>query len=573
MKRSILSSVLAVAIVVFLWAGVACLAEERIDLRDDMAAYCSKVAEINIDLAAPEPGADAHARAVGWKHMVLFRTANPALTFDDAPFEVYSAVYGPRGFSVLVCDEPQRAVEWLPRQPGVSAAEMDASVEACAMEYEGAEENAFQSWGAQALGMDHYIRYAARWGSGSVTAAVVDSGVWRHSLLNPRFAGYGHDYIDNDNDPTNDLNGHGTRVAGIIADCTQGLQVCLFPIRVLDASGNGRTSNVINAVLEATEAKVDIINLSLSTFAASQMLEEAIRGAVESGITVVVAAGNHACDAAEVTPGKMTDEGVIIVGSANREGQRSTFSNYGASVDVYVYGEEISSLSRSGGYVTESGTSMAAPHVTALSAMIKLTHPGIAPAAIERRIKASAVGDVPIPRVFGMIPRNLGFMLERVRLGLDSRLTLPDRAKPESAMEEISYIVADLDVASFADGEIVPRSIGHTSVTVRCPGFDDVVFEIDVVDGPEGRILLPAGLEEIGEGAFEGLNAAHVIVPDGARVIGDGAFDAGDLAFITIPDRVQDIGENTFSGAVILCGEDSCAHTYALENGLQYIAH
>ena len=122
------------------------------------------------------------------------------------------------------------------------------------------------------------------YGSGSCKIAIIDSGTYRHSLIGARLIVGGHDYIDNDDDSTNDLNGHGTRVAGIVADCTQGLPVYVYPIRVLDADANGKTSNVISAILEATNAHVNIINLSLATFTQSELLESAVRSAISSGI-------------------------------------------------------------------------------------------------------------------------------------------------------------------------------------------------------------------------------------------------------------------------------------------------
>ena len=363
--QNYLKRIIVVVCVTLFFIFVLCYAgsaEESLDYRKNTRGFCDKIAELNIELDSAKP---APGKRSAQKKMVLFQTNTAPLDFEDAGFQPVCVVYGPRGFSALICTDADTALAWLHKQSAVSYAEIDAEVTGCSQEDGGASVT-FQSWAAQAAGFDEYLEFAAAWGSGSCTVAVVDSGVYRHSLINSKIHSLGHDYVDNDDDPTNDLHGHGTRVAGIVADCTRNLPVYVYPIRVLDADANGKISNVISAVLEAIDTHVSIINLSLSTFAESELLESAIRNAISSGIIVVAAAGNYACDASEVTPACMTDAGIIVVGSADAGGSRSSFSNYGASVDLYFYGRNISSCSRSGGYVTDSGTSMAAPHISAM---------------------------------------------------------------------------------------------------------------------------------------------------------------------------------------------------------------
>ena len=570
-------TMLIVAVMTLTCIMAVCRAEECFDLREDTTAYCRKVAELSAELPVTHPDTEIRACFDDQRYLVLFRTTNTELEFQKGSFETYSVVFGPNGFSALVCDRPDRAVKWLLAQKGVSAAEADSLVESCSndggeAEMTNMDETVFHSWGAAALGLGQYLSFADRWSSDSATVAIVDSGVAPHSLLNPRILSGGYDYIDRDNDPTNDLNGHGTRVAGIVADCTQSLPVYIYPIRVLDAYASGKTSNVINAVIEATQAHVDIINLSLSTFSESEMLEEAIRNAVSEGVTVVAAAGNYSCDAGEVTPAKMRDVGVIVVGSASQDGSRSSFSNYGVSVDIYVYGENISCCSRTGGFVTESGTSMAAPHISALSAMIRLVHPAISPAGIEQRIRTASAGVVNIPAASAMIPQCMGFRLSSVVLVPDTELQLPNCAWPASALEGINYTIQEAGILEIEDSRLVALAEGNTRVTARCTGLEDVMFDISVTDGPMGVIRLPAALEQIDDGAFEGLTTGEVVIPEGVGQIGDGAFDAGQIMMISIPDSVDEIGENDFSGAVILCHQNSAVFEYALVNGLQYIS-
>lgn len=542
-------------------------AEEVFDFRTDAPAFGDKIAELNIELSS---SANTTGRKAAKPVMVLFLTLDAPLDFEDVGFTPLSVVYGPRGFSALVCTDPDTAIEWLLQQESVLYAEVDSEVSGCS-EGEQSESIPLHSWGAETAGYGEYIRFAEQYGSGSCTIAVIDSGTYRHSLISPKLRTGGHDYIDNDDDSTNDLNGHGTRVAGIIADCTQGLPVYVYPIRVLDADANGKTSNVICAILEATEAHVGIINLSLATFTQSELLESAVRSAISSGIVVVAAAGNYACDASEVAPACMTDAGIIVVGSAEADGSRSSFSNYGTSVDLYFYGRNISSCSRSGGYVSDSGTSMAAPHISALSAMMKLTHPSISASAIVSRMQRTSDSVLCIPSAMAMVPQSLGFHVDHASLRVGGAITLPPMAKPDTAQETISYTVSDDSVADIVDGVITAKSPGTTEVLISCKGFEDTSLTILVLDGPETSMVLPSDLQEISDEAFYGVTTDHVIIQGKLQTIGNKAFDGGSICFVSIPDSVENISENTFSGAVIICSDGSAAHAYAIEHQLQYL--
>lgn len=555
------------ALVAFTLCPQVSLADEIFDFRGDIGAYCKKIAELNHEAESP---LHAQSRGEDEHELVMFKTSVVPLDFNSAEFDSTCIVYGPNGFSVLICDDSVQAVEWLLEQDGVLYAEVDTTISACNTEDETSSVT-YQSWAASSMGFADYSVYAGQYGSGSATIAVIDSGVYRHSLINPKIKSGGYDYVDNDIDPTNDLNGHGTRVAGIVADCTRGLPVYIYPIRVLDADASGKTSNVVSAVLEATEANVDVINLSLSTFSQSEMLEDAIRNAVASGTTVIVAAGNYSCDASEVTPANMRDVGVIVVGSADADGSRSSFSNYGTSVDVYAYGRGIVSCSRSGGYVTDSGTSMAAPHVSALCAMMELIHPSLSPYSMETRIKNAASGSIRIPSAAAMVPQQLGFSLSSIRMYPGAQLRLPLMAMPATAQEAISYQSDDPTVAEIVDGVLIAEAVGETQISVDCKGFEEIVFAIEVVEACTGKVALPVNVTVIESEAFLGMRTHSVILGPKVQSVGDSAFDSGEISCIELPATVTEIGNNDFSGAVIICSEGSFAQEYAIDHGLQYL--
>lgn len=566
MKKAIWAACLILCLIVNLRRSA--LAEEPYERHADAVSFGRAVAELNLELAATGEGYGKKG-VVG--SLVLFRSRSFPLDFTQADFQPMRVLYGPKGFSVLLCTEPDSAVEWLRQQDDVLCAEIDTGVSGCS-DGSTSQQTSFHSWAADAAGFGEYLSFAGQFGSGTHTVAVIDSGTFPHPLIQPKLRTGGHDYIDNDDDSTNDLNGHGTRVAGIVADCTQEQPVYIYPIRVLDANNNGRTSNVISAVLEAAEAKADVINLSLSTFSQSELLESAIRSAISEGSVVVAAAGNYACDASEVTPACMTDAGIVVVGSVDENGVLSSFSNYGSSVDVYFYGQNITSCSRSGSYVADSGTSMAAPHIAALCAMIRLTHPSISVEELVLRMQgASMKSDLCLPSALAMVPTELNFFLSRLSCRVGDTLYLPTSSLPITSMEPIEYASSDPSVIEISDGVLLAKNRGQATITVTCTGFPDSTISVSVLEGKACTLALPSGLTVIDEEAFYGVFADRVVLPPGLRSIGCSAFDGGALNFLSIPDTVEEIGDTTFSGAVVLCNKDSAAYEYAKASHLQYV--
>lgn len=542
------------------------------DYSDDFEGYAAAVAEIN---ARQAPGRDGRGRAEHKERETSPLCCVLVMTDDKLP-ETDGLVYslaGPRNRYTLFYaseDAAESAIGLFRASKGTRYAERDA--ELCAGSTGG-----FLSWGAKAMGYGDYLNHCLSCGGGSAVIAIVDSGISPHPLLTNRVIESGYDYVDADGE-ADDHFGHGTQVAGIAADCTHGLPVYLYPIRVLNAVGKGRTSNVINAIEEACRKGVDVINLSMESFAISEALDEAIRSAIERNIVVVAAAGNSACDTQYVSPAHMTDPGIIVVGSAERgdEGPiRAPYSNYGESVDVYAYGSEILCCDLNGDYSTQSGTSMAAPHVSGLCAMLRLIHPGISPAQMSARLASVChEGNVNVPDLARMVPEEMGFHLTQLTLTVGKSLALPAAALPVTACETIEYASDDKAVADIIDSTLYALAPGTARVTAGCPGLA-AAFELEVVpDDGTGALRLPERLTVLEAGAFEGdTSLKWVVLPEGLSAIGDGAFDrCWALEAVVIPACVTDIGENTFSNAVLLCASQSAAHAYARANGLQYIA-
>ena len=227
---------------------------------------------------------------------------------------------------------------------------------------------AAHSWGVEKTGIGEYAdNLRQREISRPVTVAVVDSGVdTDHSFLRGRLLP-GYDFVQYDELPE-DENGHGTHVAGTVVDCTSGMDVQIMPVRVLNAFGYGSLSSIALGIRYAADHGANIINLSLGLMEHSDAIEDAITDALSKNVTVVVAAGNKNGNAAFYCPAHR--EECITVAAVDSDLKRFDISNYGNVVDVAAPGVKIESSYHDGGFCEMSGTSMAAPHVSAAAALL-----------------------------------------------------------------------------------------------------------------------------------------------------------------------------------------------------------
>ena len=546
------------------------------DYSDDLRAYAQAVAQLNNSGLTEKPGDGAKRRSKTDLYAVLCKTDGSKLFFEG---DAQHILAGPRNCYTLFfasLELAEEAAESLKKYGNIIYAECDSTVKAATSEGESGQ---FHSSGAERMNFNEYLLYAAEWGSGSSRVAVVDSGCYPHTLIRPKLRTGGFDYVDADYDTSNDVYGHGTNVAGVIADCTINANVYIYPIRVLDDTGNGKMSNVVNAVREASQSGCDVINLSIESTVMSEALDDAILQAVSSGTAVVVSAGNDACSTSVICPAHLNSSGVIVVGSAEgSEGNysRASYSNYGTSVDVYAFGSSISCCTINGGYSSATGTSIAAPHISANCALMKLIHPGLSPSQMETRLIAasSGKGTINVPDLAQMIPQTMGFHLSNLKMDRGGSLHLPQTAFPASSSEHITYRISGDGVVSCNEGTIVGMQSGSTVVTATCTGLEDVQFEVTVDNSEYPVIAVPTGVKQIEASAFEDdASIRHVVLPNGMESIGEYAFDHCErLADITMPASIISINENnSFSGAVLLCEEDSATYLFAAENGLQYI--
>jgi serine protease len=228
-----------------------------------------------------------------------------------------------------------------------------------------------------------------------VTVAVIDTGVTSGPLDGLGLMVPGWDFIDDDADAS-DENGHGTHVAGTIAQATNnglgsaGLayDAAIMPLRVLDADGTGLVSDTALAIDYAVSNGAQVINLSLGSYWFSAAEADAILRAVDAGVFVAAASGNSSGFTVDY-PAR--HEGVIGVAATDSAMGRAWYSNRGDGVDIAAPGGDTSlDLDGNGygdgviqetfvvgadgekdwGYYLFDGTSMAAPHVAGAAALM-----------------------------------------------------------------------------------------------------------------------------------------------------------------------------------------------------------
>ncbi|MFE0766499.1 S8 family peptidase [Streptomyces smyrnaeus] len=297
--------------------------------------------------------------------------------------QVYSAAL--RGFSVRATEAQ---AEKLAAAPGVKYVEADGT-----MRVSGTQPNP-PSWGIDRVDGSLNRSYSYPNEGSGVTAYIVDTGV---DMTHPDFTGRarsGYDFIDNDTNAS-DCQGHGTHVAGTVGSRSYGVakNVDLVAVRVLNCQGSGQWSQVIGGIdwVARNADGPSVANMSLGG-GASSSVDQAVQGAIDSGVTFAVAAGNDSRNACNTSPARVP--AAITLGSTDRGDGRSYFSNYGRCLDLFAPGGSITSTRNGGGSTTMSGTSMATPHAAGAAALYLSAHRGASPGQVRDALVNNAQSGV-----------------------------------------------------------------------------------------------------------------------------------------------------------------------------------
>ena len=306
---------------------------------------------------------------------------------DGHPQVRVSTLHGPAAARAAIAED-QRA-------PGAVAVSVDHRVQT--QQTESNDTDRWAQWALNRLSAENL--WAQQPGDG-VTVAVVDTGV---DAAHPDLAGVvlpGTDLVAPGGDGSADGNGHGTHVAGIVAavaDNGQGVAglaqgVRILPVRVLDDSGAGWSSDIAKGIIWATDHGAAVINLSLGDHTSDQVTATAVQYAEDHDVVVVAAAGNDRQNGDPVTY-PAAYPGVIGVAATDSQDAVAAFSETGSFVDLAAPGVHIASTYPPATYVYLSGTSMATPFVSAAAALLKAADPQLTPAQATSALESSA-GDL-----------------------------------------------------------------------------------------------------------------------------------------------------------------------------------
>jgi len=311
-----------------------------------------------------------------------------------------------------VIEDPELDTATLVKQletlPGVLFAEPDQKVYATAIPNDPEFEHQWaytRIQGPDAWGVER--------GDPDVVVAVIDTGADldhedllgqldtvndRNFLLAPTDANY---------TVADDDNGHGTHVTGIVAAATDNSKgvagtaplVKVLPLKVLNSSGEGQSSDVIPAIEYAVSQGVDVIYMSLALQygTQSEALHVAIQQATAAGVVVVAASGNNGSTGYVSYPAAYPE--CIAVGATGVDDARVSYSNAGTALDVMAPGgsavaqtvdNSILSTYPGNRYAVKAGTSMATPFVSGTVALMRAVDPTLTVDEIRSAIEMSA---------------------------------------------------------------------------------------------------------------------------------------------------------------------------------------
>lgn len=238
--------------------------------------------------------------------------------------------------------------------------------------------NSYNSWGITAMGLEEAANNLKT--QNETVVAIIDTGC-DIELLNKNYSGKIKEVYNilDTNAQMEDTDGHGTHIAGTIAEGTPD-NIKILPVKVAISGKEIYNTDIIMAINYITEnKKADVINLSLGSYVNSTSIQDAIQAANSKNIICVAAAGNDNTSK-EHYPSAYKE--TISIAACDMYLNKANFSNYGDTIDFIAPGKEILSING-----TLNGTSMATPHVACAVAMLKNSNSSYNLAQIKDKLK------------------------------------------------------------------------------------------------------------------------------------------------------------------------------------------
>lgn len=436
------------------------------------------------------------------------------------------------------------------------------------------EETTYLSWGPEHIGINilnnklKNIDITLR----DTVVAVVDTGVDPdHPFLKGRIL---PTRINTSSSGTRnnsmDDNGHGTQIAGVIADCTLD-NIYIQPYKVLNNKGIGTLVSLAAGINCAVNDNVDVINISIGFEEESDILKAAVDNAEKNDILVIGAAGNDGTDTLYYPA---SYDNVVKVSAINESNIISNFSTYGNGVDFAAPGIRIKTTTLNGEYATVRGTSIATPFVSSIAATIN---------AMETDTSIEDILDIMADSAILVNEHNpeLKYGNGIIRA---PQTPIESGTKEKTSAPYFSHQTAfsqtDLDIEIFCDTEnseiyyttdrSVPSKSNPTAVKYNgTPVHASQTITIMAVAYCEGKyrssvssfasIIAPyadestLAVDSTGTlTAYKG-NASSITVPEKVngitvKAIGENAFAEKNVTEIILPLTVTEIGDRAFKG-------------------------
>ncbi|MBQ8015047.1 MAG: leucine-rich repeat protein [Clostridia bacterium] len=429
------------------------------------------------------------------------------------------------------------------------------------------------SWGPAHVGFDNFNNQVidAKAELTETVVAIVDTGVdAEHSFLKNRVIPTNiNTSSSGKRNNSGDDHGHGTQIAGVIADCTLS-SVYIKPYKVLDNKGKGTVITVAAGINCAVKDGVDVISVSIGFEENSDVLKSAIDNAEQNDITVVSAAGN---DGSDTIYYPSSYSSVIKVSATNELNVLANFSSYGNGIDFAAPGVDIITTTLNNKFITVSGTSLSTPFVAAYAASILTVFPQASSEDVYDVMAANAIsgieydktekfgnGIIHIPDfnkgqfpsaktespVFSMPD---GFYDKEIDLEItcstDNSViyyttdrSVPSKTNPNANVYDGTplHFSQTAVVMAVAYSEGLYRSSISVFNSIIAPVIDESLISLDMI----GNIVKYKG------------TATSITIPETVhgrtiKGVGSGAFANSNISEIILPKTVTSIGENAFS--------------------------
>ncbi len=340
------------------------------------------------------------------------------------------------------------------------------------------------------------IHAAAAWnvttGVAAIVVAILDTGIeLTHPDLTSKVTA-GYDFVNGDADPADD-HGHGTHVAGIVSAATDnGAGIAgvswgsrLMPVKVINASGEGSYSDVLDGVIFAADSGARVLNFSIGGYAYSQILADAIEYAHSKGAVLLAAAGNDG-SSDPIYPAALPE--VIAVSATDSADRIWPSSNHARHIKLSAPGVDVISTGRGSSYTQATGTSASSAHAAGVAALICSQDPGLSNTQVEQILCLTAddLGEKGLDPVFGFGRLNAAKAVEQGTIKVHDIAITAVRVEPKtcSAGTPVSILVTMENQGTAPERNLVVKltadgvQVGKTMMVGEIPSGDrrDLAF-------------------------------------------------------------------------------------------------